>query len=131
MTHRRYSRTGGDIAALLAYDRAKRSTNNPEVPFGEGAKKGLVAPEVANNSAVGGAYVPMLTLGIPGDAVTAVIIGALFIHRLKPGPILLIDTPHLFWLIVGNLALTSHPWGTCGCRNIFSGISYLTLFRLF
>ena len=92
------------------------------MPFGEGAKKGLVAPEVTNNSAVGGAYVPMLTLGIPGDAVTAVIIGALFIHRLKPGPILLIDTPHLFWLIVGNLALTSHPWGTCGCRNIFSGI---------
>lgn len=99
--------TGGDIAALLAYDDAKRASKNPEVPFGEGAKEGLIAPEVANNSAVGGAYIPMLTLGIPGDAVTAVIIGALYIHGLKPGPLLLVETPHLFWFIVGNLALAN------------------------
>ena len=57
--------TGGDIAALLAYDQAKRTTKAPEVPFGEGAKEGLVAPEAANNAAIGGAFVPMLTLGIP------------------------------------------------------------------
>ena len=99
--------TGGDIAALLAYDHAKRSTKNPDVPFGEGAKEGLVAPEAANNAAVGGAYIPMLTLGIPGDAVTAVIIGALFIHGLKPGPLLLVETPHLFWFIVGALSLAN------------------------
>jgi len=99
--------TGGDIAALLAYDHARRSTKNPEVPFGEGNKEGLVAPEAANNSAVGGAFIPMLTLGIPGDAVTAVIIGALFIHGLKPGPLLMIETPHLFWFTVGNLALAN------------------------
>ena len=95
--------TGGDIAALLAYDHARRSTKNPDVPFGEGCKEGLVAPEAANNAAVGGAHIPMLTLGIPGDAVTAVIIGALFIHGLKPGPLLLVETPHLFWFIVGAL----------------------------
>lgn len=99
--------TGGDIAALLAYDDAKRSTKNPEVPFGQGAKEGLVAPEAANNAAIGGAFIPMLTLGIPGDAVTAVIIGALFIHGLKPGPLLLVETPHLFWFIVGNLTLAN------------------------
>jgi len=99
--------TGGDIAALLAYDHAKRSTKHPEVPFGEGCKEGLVAPEAANNAAVGGAYIPMLTLGIPGDAVTAVIIGALFIHGLKPGPLLLVETPHLFWFIVGALTLAN------------------------
>ena len=99
--------TGGDIAALLAYDHAKRSTKNPEVPFGEGAKEGLVAPEAANNAAVGGAFIPMLTLGIPGDAVTAVIIGALFIHGLKPGPLLLVETPHLFWFVVGSLTLAN------------------------
>ncbi len=99
--------TGGDIAALLAYDHARRSTKEPEVPFGQGCKEGLVAPEAANNAAVGGAYIPMLTLGIPGDAVTAVIIGALFIHGLKPGPLLLVDTPHLFWFIVGTLALAN------------------------
>ncbi|MFK5979440.1 MAG: tripartite tricarboxylate transporter permease [Rhizobiaceae bacterium] len=113
--------TGGDIAALLAYDHAKRSTKNPEVPFGEGAKEGLIAPEAANNAAVGGSFIPMLTLGIPGDAVTAVIIGALFIHGLKPGPLLLIDTPHLFWFLVGNLALA----------NIFLLIFGLTGIRVF
>jgi len=99
--------TGGDIAALMAYDQAKRTTKDPETPFGEGAKEGLIAPEAANNAAVGGAFVPMLTLGIPGDAVTAIIIGALFIHGLKPGPLLLTDTPHLFWFIVGNLTLAN------------------------
>ena len=113
--------TGGDIAALLAYDHAKRSTKDPEVPFGEGNKEGLVAPEAANNAAVGGAFIPMLTLGIPGDAVTAVIIGALFIHGLKPGPLLLIETPHLFWFTVGNLALA----------NIFLLIFGLTGIRVF
>ena len=99
--------TGGDIASLLAYDHAKRSTSNPDVPFGEGATEGLVAPEAANNAAVGGAFVPMLTLGVPGDAVTAVIIGALFIHGLKPGPLLLVETPQLFWFIVGALTLAN------------------------
>ena len=95
--------TGGDIAALMAYDHAKRVTKNPEVPFGEGAMEGLVAPETANNAAVGGAFVPMMTLGIPGDAVTAIMIGALFIHGLNPGPMLMIDQPDMFWFIVGAL----------------------------
>jgi len=113
--------TGGDIAALLAYDHARRTTKNPEVPFGQGCKEGLVAPEAANNAAVGGAFIPMLTLGIPGDAVTAVIIGALFIHGLKPGPLLLVETPHLFWFTVGNLLLA----------NIFLLIFGLTGIRIF
>ena len=113
--------TGGDIAALIAYDQAKRTTKNPEVPFGSGAKEGIIAPETANNSAIGGAFIPMLTLGIPGDAVTAIIIGALYIHGLKPGPLLLIETPHLFWFIVGNLTLA----------NIFLLIFGLTGVRIF
>jgi putative tricarboxylic transport membrane protein len=113
--------TGGDIAALMAYDQAKRSTKKPEVPFGQGAKEGLIAPEAANNAAVGGAYIPMLTLGIPGDAVTAVFIGALFIHGLNPGPLLLIEQPHMFWFTVGNLTLA----------NIFVLIFGLTGIRIF
>jgi putative tricarboxylic transport membrane protein len=99
--------TGGDIAALMAYDHAKRITKNPQVPFGKGAKEGLVAPEAANNAAVGGAYIPMLTLGIPGDAVTAVFIGALFIHGLNPGPLLMVEKPDMFWFTVGNLTLAN------------------------
>lgn len=112
---------GGDIAALMAYDHAKRSVKNPEVPFGEGAVEGLVAPESANNAAIGGAYIPMMTLGIPGDAVTAVIIGAMYIHGLKPGPLLMVETPHLFWFTVGCLTLA----------NIFLLIFGLTGIKMF
>lgn len=113
--------TGGDIAALLAYGSARRSVKNPSRPFGQGAYEGVIAPETANNAAIGGAYIPMLTLGIPGDAVTAVIIGALFIHGLKPGPMLMLETPHLFWFTVGNLTLA----------NIFLLIFGLTGVRVF
>jgi putative tricarboxylic transport membrane protein len=113
--------TGGDIAALMAYDHAKRSTKHPDVPFGQGAKEGLIAPEAANNAAVGGAYIPMLTLGIPGDAVTAVFIGALFIHGLNPGPLLLVERPEMFWFTVGNLTLA----------NIFVLVFGLTGIKLF
>jgi putative tricarboxylic transport membrane protein len=112
---------GGDIAALMAYDHAKRVTKTPEVPFGQGAREGLVAPETANNAAVGGAFIPMLTLGIPGDAVTAIIIGALYIHGLNPGPMLMISQPQMFWFIVGALSLA----------NIFMLIFGLTGIRLF
>lgn len=98
---------GGDIAALLSYDQAKRTVKNPEVPFGEGAVEGLIAPETANNAAIGGAFIPMLTLGIPGDAVTAVILAALMIHGLKPGPNLMTTTPDLFYLIVSCLVIAA------------------------
>jgi putative tricarboxylic transport membrane protein len=113
--------TGGDIASLMAYDSAKRTVKKPSRPFGKGAYEGLVAPESANNAAIGGAYIPMLTLGMPGDAVTAVILGALFIHGLKPGPMLMIETPHLFWFTVGNLTLA----------NIFTLVFGLTGIRIF
>ncbi len=113
--------TGGDIAALMAYDHAKRTVKNPSRPFGEGAYEGLIAPESANNAAIGGSFIPMLTLGIPGDAVTAVMIGALYIHGLKPGPMLMVETPHLFWLIVGLLLLA----------NVFTLILGLTGIRIF
>lgn len=98
--------TGGDVAALLAYDHARRSTKNPEIQFGQGAYEGVVAPESANKGAISGAFIPMLTLGIPGDSVTAIIIGALYIHGLQPGPMLMIETPHLFWMIVSLLGIS-------------------------
>lgn len=113
--------TGGDIAALMAYDHAKRVTRHPEVPFGQGAKEGMVGPETANNAAVGGAFIPMLTLGIPGDAVTAIFIGALYIHGLNPGPMLMIEQPHMFWFMVGALTLA----------NIFMLIFGLTGIKIF
>ena len=110
---------GGDIAALLAYGHARRSVKHPTRPFGQGAYEGVIAPETANNACIGGDNIPMITLGIPGDAVTAVIIGALYIHGLKPGPMLMIDTPHLFWFWVGALTLANIfllPFGLSGIK---------------
>lgn len=97
--------TGGDIAAIVSYDHAKRTVKNPEVPFGEGAIEGLVAPESSNNAAVGGAYVPMLALGIPGDSVAAIIISALLIHGITPGPTLVNQDPQMFYMIMGCIVL--------------------------
>ena len=80
-----------------------------------------MTPEAANAAAVGGAFAPMLTLGIPGDAVTAVIIGALYIDGLQPGPLLLAQPPDLFWFLVGALALA----------NLFLLVFRLTGIRVF
>lgn len=112
--------TGGDIAALMAYDHAKRTVKNPyPKPFGQGAYQGLIAPEAAANAAIGGAFVPMMTLGIPGDSVTAVLIGALIIHGLRPGPMLMREQPEFFWFVVGSLLMANiflYIWGMTGIR---------------
>ena len=91
---------GSTIASFLAYDNAKKTVKHPVVPFGEGAYEGVVAPEVANNAMIGGTMIPLLTLGIPGDAVTAVMMGAFIVHVLQPGPMLMTKSPDLFWYIV-------------------------------
>jgi len=75
--------TGGPIAAFLGYDQAKRKMRHSEP-----ALEGVAGPESANNGVTGGALIPMLTLGIPGDPATAILLGALLIHGLKPGPML-------------------------------------------
>ena len=81
---------GADLAALVAYDQTRRFSKTPE-RFGTGCVDGVIAAEAANNAVTGGAMIPLLTLGIPGDAVTAVLLGALMIHGLRPGPLLLQD----------------------------------------
>lgn len=91
---------GGPVASLISYDYAKRNTKNPEVEFGEGAVEGIVASESANNAVIGGALIPMLTLGVPGDAVTAVILSAFYVHGLRPGPLLFKDSPEMFSIII-------------------------------
>lgn len=83
---------GGNIASFIAYDQAKRFSKHPET-FGKGNYQGVIASEAANNGVCGGALIPMLTLGIPGDSVTAVLLGGLMIHGLQPGPLLFTDSP--------------------------------------
>lgn len=81
---------GGPIAAFISYDYARKSSKRKEA-FGKGSPEGVAAPEAANNAVTGGALIPMMTLGIPGDPVTAILIGALIIHGLAPGPLLFIE----------------------------------------
>ena len=94
---------GGDIAAWVAYNEAKRASKNPE-EFGKGSVSGLVACEAANNAVTGGSYIPLLTLGVPGSATAAVTLGGLMIHGLLPGPSLFTDQSHrIYPIMVGFL----------------------------
>ena len=96
--------TGCDVAAFVAYGEAKRSSKHPE-KFGAGILEGVAAPEAANNAATGGAMIPMLTLGVPGDAVTAVLLGALTIHGLQPGPMLFRDHLDIIYPIFAGMIM--------------------------
>jgi putative tricarboxylic transport membrane protein len=84
--------TGGPIAAFLAYDQAKRFHKHPE-RMGKGDLAGVIAPEAANHAVTGGAMIPLLGLGIPGDPATAIILGGLLIHGIQPGPMLFAEKP--------------------------------------
>ncbi len=89
---------GGTVAAMIAYNEAKRWSREKD-QFGKGAIEGIAGPEAANNAATGGAMVPTLALGIPGSATTAVILGALMVHGLRPGPHLFAEQPHMLYAI--------------------------------
>lgn len=93
---------GSSIASFIAYDAAKRSSNTPE-KFGHGSEEGLIAAESANNAVTGGSLVPLMTLGIPGNAVTAVLMGGLIIHGLAPGPMLFENTPNVAYGFIFSL----------------------------
>lgn len=96
--------TGCDVAAFVTYGEAKRSSKHPE-KFGTGILEGVAAPEAGNNGATGGAMIPMLTLGVPGDAVTAVLLGALTIHGLQPGPMLFKDHLDIIYPIFAGMIM--------------------------
>lgn len=98
--------TGSGIAAYIAYDQAKRFSRDPE-SFGSGNIDGVIASEAANNGVCGGALIPMLTLGIPGDSVTAVLVGGLMIHGLAPGPSLFVKNPDIIGAIFTAVLLAS------------------------
>lgn len=97
---------GATIAAVIGYNEAKRGAKHPE-EFGRGAAEGIIGPESANNASEGGALALMLSLGIPGGLSTAVLIGALMLQGLIPGPRLFIDNPELVYGIMLSQFLTS------------------------
>lgn len=101
--------SGATLASFLAYLLEKKISKNPE-KFGKGAIEGVAAPEAANNAASGGAMIPLLTLGIPGTGTTAVLMGALIMYNVQPGPLLFDDHPAIAWgliasMFIGNLML--------------------------
>ncbi len=93
---------GATIASMLAYALERRVSRHPE-RFGHGAIEGVAAPEGANNAATAGALVPLLTLGIPGSGTTAVMLGALMIHGLRPGPLLFEQHPEFVWGVIASM----------------------------
>lgn len=101
--------TGGGMATFLAYAVEKKISKHPE-KFGRGAIEGIAAPEACNNAGVGTAFIPTLTLGIPGDAIMALMLAALVIQGIQPGPEVMTNHPELFWglivsFVIGNVFL--------------------------
>ena len=97
---------GGSTSNLLAYSVAKNQSKYPE-KFGTGIIDGVVATETANNASIGGAMIPLLTLGIPGDMATAMLLGGLMIHGLTPGPLLFAEEPVLIYGIFSAMLLAN------------------------
>jgi putative tricarboxylic transport membrane protein len=100
---------GGVIASFVTYAVEKKVSKHPE-RFGKGAIEGVAAPEAANNAAAGGAFIPLMTLGIPTNAVIALLFGAFMIHGVQPGPLMMSQNPGLFWgvitsMYIGNVML--------------------------
>ncbi|KJS02583.1 MAG: tripartite tricarboxylate transporter TctA [Desulfobulbaceae bacterium BRH_c16a] len=102
--------TGASVASAVAYGTEKRIAGKSGENFGNGDIRGLAAPESANNSSAGGAMVPMLTLGIPGSGTTAILLGALLLFNITPGPLMFTQHSEIAWgliasMYIGNIAL--------------------------
>ncbi|WP_320045895.1 tripartite tricarboxylate transporter permease [uncultured Ilyobacter sp.] len=98
--------TGGSIASIVSYGEAARSSKD-KARFGNGAEEGVLAPETANNAAGGGAMIPTLVLGIPGSPTTAIILAALVLQGLQPGPQLMTEQPLLLYCIFFSMLIAS------------------------
>ena len=109
--------TGGDIASWVAYNEAKRWSKHPE-EFGKGTPEGIAAPEAGNNAVTGGALVPLLTLGIPGDSATAIMLGALMMVGITPGPLLFVEQTESVYTIIIGLFLANLFMGLIGYAGV-------------
>ncbi|WP_334189812.1 tripartite tricarboxylate transporter permease [Noviherbaspirillum sp.] len=101
---------GALLASFASYTIEKKVTKNPAVPFGQGNIRGVAGPESANNAGAQTSFIPLLTLGIPPNAVMALMVGAMMVHNIQPGPQVMTSNPTLFWgmiasMWIGNLML--------------------------
>jgi putative tricarboxylic transport membrane protein len=97
---------GPNVASIMAYAKAKNASKEPET-FGKGNRDGVLASESANSACVPGCFVPLMTLGIPGDGTTAMLLGAFIIHGVQPGPLLFRDHPDLFLVVLLALFISA------------------------
>ena len=108
---------GGDIAAFISYSEAKRASKHPE-RYGHGEIEGLAASECSNNSCSGGAMIPLLSLGVPGDAVTAVLLGAFVMQGMQPGPMLYKEHMDIVYQIFASMMLAQFAMQFIGMAGI-------------
>lgn len=109
---------GEDVAAWVAYDVAKRTSPDRE-KFGTGCREGVVAAETANNACIGGAIIPMLALAIPGSGAAAVLLGGIWLHGIRPGPMIFFEFPNFTYELIAQLIVA----------NIFMLVLGLTVTR--
>ena len=124
--------TGGQLASFMAYAVEKKASKNSK-QFGHGAIEGVASPESANSAAAQTAFIPTLSLGIPGDAIMALMLGAMMIHNIQPGPQLMIQHPTVFWGLIasfwiGNLILLCLNIPLIGIWVKLLSISYKYIF---
>ncbi len=97
---------GANVGSVAAYTVAKKYSQNPQ-DFGKGSEEGIIASESANNATVGGALIPLLAMGVPGSVIDAILLGAMVIHGLQPGPLLMTQNPQAVWSLAGALLLAN------------------------
>lgn len=97
---------GASIGSVVAYTTAKNMSATPE-EFGKGSEEGIIASEAANNATVGGALIPLIAMGIPGSVIDAILIGALTIHSIQPGPTLFLTNADIVWGIIATCLLAN------------------------
>lgn len=125
---------GAVLASFISYGVEKRVSKTPE-QFGHGAIAGVAGPEAANNAAAQAAFIPLLTLGVPANAVMGILLGALMIHGISPGPMMIEKNPELFWgtvtsMYVGNIMLLVLNLPLIGLWVKLLRVRYAVLFPL-
>lgn len=131
---------GADLAAWVSYGMAKKTSKKPD-EFGTGSEEGVVAPTTANNAALGGTWIPALVFGIPGDTITAIVLGAMLMYGLKPGPLVFQENKELinqifavalasqaFLLVLGYLGVRAFAWMFKFPRSVV--LAAITIFSL-
>jgi putative tricarboxylic transport membrane protein len=119
---------GEDIAAWVSYDFARRASKEKEL-FGRGSKEGLLAAETGNNACVPGAMIPVLSLAVPGSAPAAVLLAAMFIHGVRPGPLIMIEFPDFIYQVVAMTLLATVAMFVLGLSLVRALVKVLTIPR--